>query len=114
MSNLLLTTVISMMAQNLNASMSKKHHLMPLSSPVCLSSPLLPPLTEPHLLAFLKTSGHAKRLSAEVIASAFENLNHAQYTLDILHEANVSTDHLQELTGLAEGDVYSLKKFACE
>jgi hypothetical protein len=114
--NLLLTTVVSMMAQNMNASMSKnsKRHSTPPSSPIRPSSPLVPSAAEPHLLAFLEAFGHAKKLPEEAIISAFDNLEQARYTPDILHEAGVSAERLQQLTGLAEGDVYALKKFARE
>ena len=74
--NLLLTTIVSIMAQKMNTSMSKnsKHHSMPLSSPICPSSPLVPLAAEPHLLAFLKAFGCAKKLPEEAIISAFDNL----------------------------------------
>lgn len=114
--NLLLTTVVGMMAQNMNASMSKnsKHHSTPPSSPIRPSSPLVPSAAEPHLLAFLEAFGRAKKLPEEAVISAFDNLERARYTPDILHEAGVSAERLQQLTGLAEGDVYALKKFARE
>jgi hypothetical protein len=65
--NLLLTTVVSMMAQNMNASISKnsKYHSMPPSSPIRPSSPLVNSAAEPHLLAFLEAFGCAKKLPKE-------------------------------------------------
>jgi hypothetical protein len=105
-----------MMAQNMNASISKnsKYHSTPPSSPICPLSPLVNSAAEPHLLAFLEAFGHAKKLPEEAIISVFDSLECAQYMPNILHEAGVSAEHLQHLTGLAEGNVYALKKFARE
>jgi len=105
--------VMMMMAQNMATSMSKSsRHLTPPSSPICQYSP--PPPIEDELTVFLDAFSHAKNISSSVLSTAQEQLCDAHYTPDVIHEASVSVHCLQELTGLAEGEVYSLKKFSWE
>jgi hypothetical protein len=45
---------------------------------------------------------------------ARERLHEAKYMLDVIGESFIDFARLKELTNLAEGEVYSLKKFAVE
>jgi len=43
---------------------------------------------------------------------AHKQLHEAKYMPDVIGESFVDFGHLKELTGLVEGEVYSLKRFA--
>ena len=79
-------------------------------SPLCLSSP--PPAVEDELVVCLKAFASSQGLTAETIEKAGAGLEEFAYTPDIMGE--VTVDHLQELTGFAEGHAIALRKFACE
>lgn len=110
--------VVTMMAQNLTESMSKKSkvsrtaHASPCSSPVCGSSP--PPPISDELDRFLDAFSKAKEIPEEQLTTARKQLREARYMPDIIGEPFVDFARLKELTALAEGEVYSLKKFAAE
>ncbi|KAJ7488779.1 hypothetical protein B0H11DRAFT_2405873 [Mycena galericulata] len=117
--NLLLTTmaaVIAMMAQNMAGNVLAPAPLAPLAppapprSPVQASSP--PPAIEDDLDVFMDAFRRAKNLSHALIDDAKTGLRDAHYSPDILCEASVTSERLKELTGLAEGEVHQLKKFA--
>ncbi|KAJ7114391.1 hypothetical protein C8R44DRAFT_740529 [Mycena epipterygia] len=111
--NLLLTTM-AMMAQNMASN-----HPTPASvaapppaprSPVQLSSP--PPAIEDDLDVFMDAFRRAKNIPASVIDDAKVGLRDARYTPDVLCEDFVTSERLKELTGLAEGEVHQMRKFA--
>jgi len=118
--NLLLTAVVpmvTMMAQQTMASLKKRFHRhysppssLPPSSPPRSSSP--PPEIEEELDAFMQAFGQSKGISEVTIQAACEGLKAAQYSPDSLSEVTLTVDHLQQLTGLPEGQVYSLRHFA--
>lgn len=80
----------------------------PPSSPVCVSAP--PPTIVNQLDVFLKFSGESKHEDL----TAGEKLHKAWFMPETISEANVTLDHLKELTGFAEGELHALKKFAYE
>jgi len=109
--------VMTMMAQNLTESMAKKSkasraHASPLSSPVRASSP--PPPISDELDQFLDAFSRAKEIPQDRLSIARERLHEARYMPDVIGEPFVDFARLKELTDLAEGEVYSLKKFATE
>lgn len=116
--SLLLTAVVpavTMMAYNMSETMKKSSKRarspLPPSSPLgpC-SSP--PPAVENELKVFLTSFAAAKGISSATIQDIFERLQDAQYDPDAISEMTLSNKHLQEITGLAEGQVYSLRKYA--
>ncbi|KAJ7656073.1 hypothetical protein DFH06DRAFT_1411823 [Mycena polygramma] len=115
---LLLTTVAPMMAmvmQNLanntlQPAPPAPAPLAPPRSPAPPSSP--PPAVEDELDVFMGAFRRAKKLSDAIIDNATSRLRENRYSVDILSEASVTSERLQELTGLAEGEVHQLKKFA--
>ncbi|KIL54227.1 hypothetical protein M378DRAFT_19111 [Amanita muscaria Koide BX008] len=112
-SNLILTTMLAMLAQNMNQNRSSKSKVpTPPSSPICPSSP--PPLLADELDKFLDAFGKAKNIPNEIISAAGVHLRSAHYMPDVIFESSVSVDRLRELTGFAEGEVHALKKFARE
>lgn len=109
--------VIGMMAQNVAGSgttsrSKRRRSLTPLSSPICPSSP--PPAVEDELDIFVAAFGKAKNISEDVLTVAGNGLGRAHYMPDVLFEDSVSFDCLQDLTGLAEGQVHALRKFSRE
>jgi hypothetical protein len=104
------------MAQNMassnRGSRSRRHHASPSppSSPVRQSSP--PPAITDELDKFLAAFGKAKNISEETLVIAGDGLRTARYMPDVLFEDSVSISRLQELTGLAEGEVHALRKFS--
>ncbi|KAJ7209115.1 hypothetical protein GGX14DRAFT_395234 [Mycena pura] len=119
--NLLLTTmvpVMAMMAQNMVGNFPRTPAPAPNGppalprSPVAASSP--PPAIEDDLDVFMDAFRRAKKIPDEVINNAKVQLRDGRYTPDILCEPSVTLERLTELTGLAEGEVHQLKKFARE
>ncbi|KAJ7083225.1 hypothetical protein C8R44DRAFT_894560 [Mycena epipterygia] len=113
--DLLLTTmvpVMAMMAQNMASNIPARAPIVPPSarSPVQASSP--PPAIEDDLDIFMDAFRRAKNIPQTLIDNAKEHLRDARYTPDIICEASVVTERLSELTGLAEGEVHQLRKFA--
>jgi len=107
--------VMTMMAQNLTESMAKKSkapRASPPSSPVRASSP--PPPVSDELDRFLDAFSRAKQIPEDRLATARQQLREARYLPDVIGEPFVEFARLKELTALAEGEVYSLKKFAAE
>ena len=107
--------VMTMMAHNLTESMSKKSkpsRESPPSSPVRKSSP--PPPISDELELFLNAFSRAKQIPEDCLAIARERLHEARYMPDVIGTSFVEFARLKELTGLAEGEVYGLKKFAME
>ncbi|KAJ6629679.1 hypothetical protein B0H10DRAFT_1939655 [Mycena sp. CBHHK59/15] len=82
------------------------------NSPMQASSP--PPAVEDELDVFMDAFCHAKNIPDVTINKAKDQLRESRFTPDILCESSVTTERLQELTGLAEGEVHQLKKFACQ
>lgn len=117
---LLLTTmvpVMAMVAQNMNSairrsSRQKSPPSSPPSSPPRNSSP--PPPIADELQIFLEAFGRAKGIATDIISDVYERLNAVHYSPDAVSEISLSSTRLQELTGLAEGQVYSLCKFSRE
>ncbi|KAF8968731.1 hypothetical protein BDZ97DRAFT_1755029 [Flammula alnicola] len=118
--NLLLSTIVpmvTMMAQNVtsNMQMSSRRRRSPPSSlppstPPRGSSP--PPAIADELDKFLHSFGLAKGLSIDMVSDVSEKLKAAHYTPDAISEISLPIERLQELTGLPEGQVYSLRKFS--
>lgn len=107
---LLLASVISMMSQNMQTQGSHKRtrSLTPPSSPM---RPLSPP--QPNELEnFLEAFGVRHRIKADMLEKAKVALRTAHFMPDVLAEDTVTVDRLKELTGLGEGEVHALKKFA--
>ncbi|KAJ7631602.1 hypothetical protein DFH06DRAFT_1005013, partial [Mycena polygramma] len=115
--NLLLATiapVMSMMAQNMGGYPRPPSSYVPVAprSPERASSP--PPAVEDELDTFMEAFRVAKKITGPIIAGALAKLRAGQYSPDVLCEPSVTTERLTELTGLAEGQVHALKKFARE
>lgn len=107
--------VMTMMAHNLTESMSKKSKrscTSPPSSPVRQSSPPSPISDE--LGRFLDAFSRAKQIPEDCLFFAHEQLHEARYMPDVIGTSLVEFARLKELMGLAEGEVYSLKKFAMD
>ncbi|KAJ7179952.1 hypothetical protein C8R43DRAFT_941689 [Mycena crocata] len=113
---LLLTTmvpVMAMMAQNMASNHSTSHPVVapaPPRSPMRASSP--PPPIDDDLDVFMEAFCCAKKLLHELIDNTKLQLRNACYTPDVLCEPSVTFERLKELTGLAEGEVHQLTKFA--
>ncbi|KAJ6600601.1 hypothetical protein DFH09DRAFT_1498329 [Mycena vulgaris] len=116
--SLLLTSmvpVMAMMAQNIAGNIPCAPGFVlpaPPRSPVAASSP--PPAIDDDLDVFMDAFRRAKKIPANVIDNATAQLRDGRYTPDILCEPSVTFERLTELTGLAEGEVHQLKKFARE
>lgn len=120
--NLLLSTVVpmvTMLAHNMTSAMqkpSRRRHSppssLPPSSPPHPSSP--PPAIEDELDLFLKAFGHSKGISDDHIEFVSDRLKAVQYSPDAISESSLSVECLRELTGLAEGQLYALRKFSRE
>ncbi|KAF8147039.1 hypothetical protein K438DRAFT_1990008 [Mycena galopus ATCC 62051] len=116
--NLILTTmvpVMAMMAQNMANNVSTPTAGIPPvprapPSPVQASSP--PPPVEDDLDVFFDAFCRAKNIPSGHMDAARAHLRDAFYTPDILSEQSVTSERLQELTGLPEGSVLQLRKFA--
>ncbi|KAJ6610976.1 hypothetical protein B0H10DRAFT_2224559 [Mycena sp. CBHHK59/15] len=116
--NLLLTSmvpVMAMMAQNMASNIPRAAIPAPAilpapRSPMQASSP--PPAVEDELDVFMDAFCRAKNIPDVTINKAKDQLHESRFTPDILCESSVTTERLQELTGLAEGEVHQLKKFA--
>ncbi|KAJ6574549.1 hypothetical protein B0H19DRAFT_1371553 [Mycena capillaripes] len=112
--NLLLATlgpVMAMMAQNMGVSTRTPANLpVAARSPERASSP--PPDVDNELEVFMELFRVAKKIPSSVIVDAIARLRPGQYSPDVLCEPSVTTERLGELTGLAEGQVHQLKKFA--
>ncbi|KAJ7815782.1 hypothetical protein B0H14DRAFT_3475819 [Mycena olivaceomarginata] len=114
--NLILTTmvpVMAMMARNMASNVSTSVAVAPPPvprSPVQASSP--PPAIEDDLDVFMDAFRRAKNIPTALIDVAKGHLHGACFTPDILSEPSVTVERLQELTGLAEGEVHQLRKFA--
>ncbi|KAJ7250935.1 hypothetical protein C8J57DRAFT_1238803 [Mycena rebaudengoi] len=105
--------LLAMMAQNMatsNRSTPAPFAPPPARSPLPPSSP--PPAIEDDLDAFMDAFSRAKNMPEVVIDAAKIGLRDACYTPDILCEPSVTFERLKDLTGLAEGEVHQLKKFA--
>ncbi|KAJ7936229.1 hypothetical protein B0H13DRAFT_2453062 [Mycena leptocephala] len=114
-SDMILTSmvpVMAMLAQNMaqSAAPVPVHRVAAPRSPTPPSSP--PPAIEDDLDIFLDEFRRAKKIPDSIIDSAKERLRGGRYTPDIIAEPSVTAERLQELTGLAEGEVHQLKKFA--
>ena len=116
---LLLSTVvpmISMMAHQATAAHNhtRRRPLSPASSlPMSSPQPSSPaPAIEDELDIFLSSFGRAKGISAVAIAEIGDRLAEAHYSPDALSEPTLTSEHLQKLTGLPEGQVYALRKFS--
>ncbi|KAJ6554101.1 hypothetical protein B0H10DRAFT_1967946 [Mycena sp. CBHHK59/15] len=118
--NLLLTSMVpmmAMMAQNMASNIPRAAIPAPAilpapRSPMQASSP--PPAVEDELDVFMDAFCRAKNIPDVTINKAKDQLRESRFTPDILCESSVTTERLQELTGLAEGEVHQLKKFACQ
>ncbi|KAJ7442061.1 hypothetical protein B0H11DRAFT_1932564 [Mycena galericulata] len=116
--NLILTSmvpVMAMMAQNMASNIPRAAIPAPAilpapRSPIQASSP--PPAVEDELDVFMDAFRRAKNIPDVTIDKAKDQLRESRFTPDILCESSVTTERLQELTGLAEGEVHQLKKFA--
>ncbi|KAJ7265796.1 hypothetical protein C8J57DRAFT_1511552 [Mycena rebaudengoi] len=105
--------LLAMMAQNMatsNHSTPAPFAPPPARSPLPPSSP--PPAIEDDLDAFMDAFSRAKNMPDVVIDAAKIGLRDACYTPDILCEPSITFERLKDLTGLAEGEVHQLKKFA--
>ncbi|KAJ7240909.1 hypothetical protein C8J57DRAFT_1245034 [Mycena rebaudengoi] len=105
--------LLPMMAQNMatsNRSTPAPFAPPPARSLLPPSSP--PPAIEDDLDAFMDAFSRAKNMPDVVIDAAKIGLRDACYTPDILCEPSVTFERLKDLTGLAEGEVHQLKKFA--
>ena len=70
------------------------------------------PAIEDELDIFLSSFGRAKGISAVAIAEIGDCLAEAHYSPNALSEPTLTSEHLQKLTGLPEGQVYALRKFS--
>lgn len=60
----------------------------------------------------MQAFGKSKGISEDAIQAACDGLKAVQYSPDSISEVSVAVDRLQQLTGLPEGQVYSLRHFA--
>ncbi|KAI0690535.1 hypothetical protein BC835DRAFT_1364246 [Cytidiella melzeri] len=114
----LATPLITMAMQQ----MSSWHPNSPSHCPAAVTHPRSPvtPSRDPHssplppvddeLRLCLEAFGCAKHLVPDVVARALAGLNDAAYSSDTID--NPTVEHLQELTGLPEGQAYQLRRFA--
>jgi hypothetical protein len=70
-----------------------------------------PPI-EDELEKCLEAFHKAKRLSFDVIGIVLDNFSNVCYSLDAIYEA--SPQHFEEVSGLKEGQVLTMKKFVRE
>lgn len=108
--------MIIMMAQQAaeTCKISRECPRSPVSSlPTSSPQPSSPALAvKDELSIFLNSFGRAKGILANVIAEIGDRLADAHYSPDSLSEPSLTSDRLQELTGLPEGQVYALRKFS--
>lgn len=57
---------------------------------------------------------HAKALTDDIINVAIEKLSSLGYTPDVLADMDISNERVGEVSGLPEGTVSSLQRFARE
>ena len=101
-----------------------KHSLDMLDSPPTSPSPLSssstlqhassspPPDVEHELEACLTSFGRAKALADGAINTAIENLSALGYTPEVLADTDITNDRVGVVSGLPEGTVSALQKFA--
>ena len=77
-----------------------------------LSSP--PPDIEHELEACLTSFGRSKALADNIINIAIERLSTLGYTPDVLADTDISNERIGEVSGLLEGTVSALRRFARE
>lgn len=58
--------------------------------------------------------GRAKALADDIINVAIEKLSGLGYTPDVLADTDISNERVREVSGLPEGTVSSLRRFARE
>lgn len=114
--------MVTMMAQSVTSTMQKASHRqrsppssLPPSSPPPSSSPPYsssPPPVQDELDIFLEAFGCAKEISEECIDMMSVGLKAGYYTPDAISEDSLPFERLKVLTGLPEGQVYALRKFA--
>ena len=78
------------------------------SDPHHASSP--PPPIEDELEIFLEAFHKAKGLIADIVAPVLSKFHKVSYSPDVICEA--TPQHLEEISGLAEGHVLAMRKFA--
>ena len=89
---------------------SKRHRTNSISPSRRESSP--PPNVEDELESCLVAFGHSKALADVVINTAITQFSSHGYTPDILADSDISNERIQEVSGLPEGTVAGLRKFA--
>ena len=58
--------------------------------------------------------GHSKALADNIINIAIERLSALGYTPDVLADTDISNERIGEVSGLLEGTVSALRRFARE
>jgi hypothetical protein len=63
-------------------------------------------------VTFLEAFGKRHQIKEDVLEKAQTALQNAHFMPDILVEDTVTIDRLKDLTGLSEGEVHAVKRFA--
>jgi len=91
-------------------STNKRHWTASISPSHHNSSP--PPNIEDELESCLVAFGRSKALADTAINAAITQFSACGYTLDVIADSDIGNECIQEVSGLPEGTVAALRKFA--
>ena len=109
--NMLLLQTLNSAFTMFSKSIPATHATVPAAADPCRASSPPPPI-EDELEKCLEAFRKAKGLSSEVIGIVLDNFRNVSYSPDAICEA--SPQRLEEVSGLKEGQVLTMKKFVRE